>query len=698
MLRSLGRPVIAAVILTLASCGEQPPAGGKVSNELVPFNTYFKPAEADAPLLSPDGKWISYIARFQDAYNVFVAPVDNFGAGKPLTKESGRGIQWYTVSGAINYRWTPDSRYIVYLKDNNGDEHYRIYSAAVESGEIRELTPGENVQAHVIALSRTRPTTILAAVNASAVDENLSLLYGSNIVEIDVATGAQKMILEKIPYASVVADNDLKIRLVGTLTPAYGYAFLKMKPDGTTEPFYEVTFDDMGGLAATGETQMSRVSADNKRVTILDNVGRDTTAIVSIDLETGEKTVIASDDRVDIRDVLYDPATNDVVSYGTVWTRLEWQPIDQRVDADIKFLEGFKDGDLRINSRSADGRHWLVGYMVSDEPTSFYHYDSASKAMTRLFSTTPDLEKLKLAKMHAYAIKSRDGLDLVGYYTLPIAADPEQDGKPTSPVPMVVLIHGGPGDERAIYAYAPFVQWLANRGYGLLYVNFRGSAGFGKKYRNAAQLEWGGKMHDDVLDQVDHAIKQGWLDPKKVGVMGGSYGGYATLVAMTKTPDTFACGVDLVGPSDLSIKLPHFNEEWMARTIGDPRTPEGIAFLRSRSPFYLADKIKNPLLIGQGDKDSRVPTAQSDMMVDAMKKAGGKVVYLLYPDEGHGLLRPENTSSFWSVTEVFLSQCLGGRSEPLTPAQFKGSSVVVKEGMDYIPGLKQALESGQASQ
>jgi dipeptidyl aminopeptidase/acylaminoacyl peptidase len=205
-------------------------------------------------------------------------------------------------------------------------------------------------------------------------------------------------------------------------------------------------------------------------------------------------------------------------------------------------------------------------------------------------------------------------------------------------------------------------------------------------------------MHDDVLDQVDHAIKQGWLDPKKVGVMGGSYGGYATLVAMTKTPDTFACGVDLVGPSDLSIKLPHFNEEWMARTIGDPRTPEGIAFLRSRSPFYFADKIKNPLLIGQGDKDSRVPTAQSDMMVEAMKKAGGKVVYLLYPDEGHGLLRPENTSSFWSVTEVFLSQCLVGRSEPLTPAQFKGSSVVVKEGMDYIPGLKQALESGQASQ
>jgi dipeptidyl aminopeptidase/acylaminoacyl peptidase len=336
--------------------------------------------------------------------------------------------------------------------------------------------------------------------------------------------------------------------------------------------------------------------------------------------------------------------------------------------------------------------------MVSDEPTTFYHYDSANKSMTKLFSTTPALADLDLAKMHSYAIKSRDGLDLVGYYTLPLSADPEQDGKPTAPVPMIVLIHGGPGDERAIYAYSPFVQWMANRGYGLLYVNFRGSAGFGKAYKSAANHEWGGKMHDDVMDQVDWAIAQGLLDKTKVGVMGGSYGGYATLVAMTMTPDRFACGVDLVGPSDLSIKLPHFNEEWMARTIGDPRTPEGIAFLRSRSPFYFADKIKSPLLIGQGDKDSRVPTAQSDMMVEAMKKAGGKVVYLLYPDEGHGLLRPENNASFWSIAEAFLGRCLGGRAQPMKPESFKGSSVIVKEGESYVPGLKEALAAAKASQ
>lgn len=706
----------AALALPLAACDQSNNASAPApkasapaatepkadANALLPFDTFFKPSEADAPLLSPDGKWVTFIARYQDAYNIFIAPVDDIKAAKPLTKESGRGIQWFTVSGAINYRWSPDSRYVIYLKDNNGDEHNRIYAASVETGETKLLTPGENVQASVVGLSRTRPDVILAAVNAAAKDENLSLLYGSDIVEIDLNTGAQKKILEKIPYASVVADNDLKIRLFGNLTKDYGYEFLKAKEDGATEPFYTVTFDDIAGLAATGETQMSRISTDNKTLMILDSVNRDTVAAVSLDLETGKKTVIAEDKRVDIRDVLYDPSTNKIVANGALWERLEWTAIDPAAKADIDFLEGFKDGDLRINSRSFDGKQWLVGYMVSDEPISYYHYDSTAKKMTKLFVNTPGLEGLPLARMHPYVVKSRDGkFDLVGYYVLPLAADPEKDGKPTGPVPMLVLIHGGPTDERPTYAYAPFVQWMANRGYGLLYVNFRGSAGFGKTFRSGANFEWGGKMHDDVMDQVDWAIKEGLLDAKKVGVMGGSYGGYATLVAMTKTPDRFACGIDLVGPSDLSIKLPHFNEEWMARTIGDPRTPEGIAFLKSRSPFYSADKIKSPLLIGQGDQDSRVPTAQADMMVEAMQKAGAKVVYLLYPDEGHGLLRPENSSSFWAVSEVFLAQCLGGRAEPLTPAKLEGSSVIVKAGEDFVPGLKEAIagrkDDGQTS-
>jgi dipeptidyl aminopeptidase/acylaminoacyl peptidase len=239
------------------------------------------------------------------------------------------------------------------------------------------------------------------------------------------------------------------------------------------------------------------------------------------------------------------------------------------------------------------------------------------------------------------------------------------------------------------------VQWFASRGYGFLYVNFRGGPGFGKAFLAGANMQWGDAMHDDVVDQTRWAIDGGLADPKRIAILGGSYGGYETLVAMTKSPDVFACGVDVVGPSDLSIPLPHWDPKWMAKVMGDPRTPEGEAMLRARSPYYLAGKARNPILIGQGDQDARVPTAQSDKMVAAMQKAGAEIVYLRFPDEGHGFLRPENNSAFWAVTESFLAKCLGGRSERLTPDMFKGSSVIVAAGADYIPGLTRTVEASR---
>jgi dienelactone hydrolase len=691
MLRKSGFIVVLAAVLGvwLIACEER----NAQAAQLLPFSTFFAPAEVGGPLMSPDGKWVSYIARYQNAFNIFVAPSDNPKAGRPLTKESGRGIQWYTVSGAVNYSWTPDSRHIIYVKDNDGDEHNRIYSASVATGAVKLLTPGEKVRANLIGVSKSRPDWILAAVDTRFLHGGHTLLIGADIFEINVATAERKQVMENVPYAFLVADNDLKVRLAGALTKEQGVDLLKIGPDGKASPFYKIGPNDMGGLAATGETKSLRVSTDNKSVIFLDDVDRDTVSVISLDLETGKKTLVAADPRVDIRDVFYNPKTNAVDAYGSMWTRLEWRALNNAVKFDFEFLKKFNpDADIRVPSRSADGRYWLIDYMQSDKPITYYRYDSQTKAMTKLFVTTPALDNLKLSKMFPYVVKSRDGrFDLVGYYMLPLSADPEQDGKATKPVPMVVVIHGGPSDERPIYAYAPFVQWLTNRGYGVLYVNFRGSAGFGEAFRNGMRFEWGGKMHDDVLDQMDWATKQGIADPKKFAAIGGSYGGYATLIAMTKTPDRFACGISMVGPSDLTVPMPHWSDEFMVNTLGDPSTPEGQAMLRDRSPVYFAHQAKNPVLIGQGDKDTRVPTSQSDKIVDALKKAGAKPVYLLYPDEGHGFLRPENNASFWAISEVFLSQCLGGQAEPLTPAVLKGSSVIVKEGVDQIPGLKAAL-------
>ncbi|HMB58846.1 MAG TPA: prolyl oligopeptidase family serine peptidase, partial [Xanthomonadales bacterium] len=349
-----------------------------------------------------------------------------------------------------------------------------------------------------------------------------------------------------------------------------------------------------------------------------------------------------------------------------------------------------EEGDWRIVGRSDDDSTWIVEYMAADKPITFYRYNRASKSGERLFSSTPQLEGLPLSDMHPFVYTTDDGLPMVSYITLPPWTDPDGDGRPDEPVPVVAYIHGGPSDERALYAFGPIVHWLANRGYGFLFLNFRGSAGFGKAYMNAQKLEWGGKMHQDVLDQVEWAIEQGIADPDKVAILGGSYGGYETLVAMTMTPDVFACGIDIVGPSNLEIFMPHWDEDRMGETIGDPRTEEGRAFLRSRSPINFAHQTRNPVLIAQGANDSRVPQEQSDTVVQKMQEAGAEVTYAVYPDEGHGFLRPANSMAFYAIIEVFLHECLGGRYEPITD-QIEGSSVEVPVGAEHIPGLPEAL-------
>jgi dipeptidyl aminopeptidase/acylaminoacyl peptidase len=304
-----------------------------------------------------------------------------------------------------------------------------------------------------------------------------------------------------------------------------------------------------------------------------------------------------------------------------------------------------------------------------------------------------------LANMHPVTIDSRDGLGLVSYYTLPPGSHGDGDGVPDQPLAMVLVPHGGPwGRDR--WGYDGWHQWLANRGYVVLTVNFRASTGFGKAFINAGNREWGAKMHDDLIDAVDWAIEQGIADPARVAIMGGSYGGYATLAGLTFTPDKFACGVDLVGPANLVTLLETMPPYWKPQVelfttrVGDFRTEDGRKFLASRSPLTYADRICRPLLIGQGANDPRVKQAESDQIVQAMQAKGIPVTYVLYPDEGHGFARPENRLSFNAIAEAFLSECLGGRFEPVGD-DFQGSSIAVPVGAEHVPGLTAALEQSQ---
>jgi len=328
-------------------------------------------------------------------------------------------------------------------------------------------------------------------------------------------------------------------------------------------------------------------------------------------------------------------------------------------------------------------------------PGATYLYDRKAHTLTRLFLSRPELEDLRLAAMHPEKIKTRDGLNEVAYLTLPPGADSGGDGRPQHPLPMVLFVHGGPWS-RDDYGYNSYHQWLANRGYAVLSVNYRGSTGFGKAFIAAGDHQWGAKMHDDLIDAVNWAISGGIADPAKVAIMGGSYGGYATLVGLTFTPDKFACGVDIVGPSDLTALLASIPPYWesgraqLYKSMGDPGTPAGRKLLHDRSPLFKANLIVRPLLIGQGANDPRVNRAQADRIVAAMTANKIPVTYVVFPDEGHGFARPENNIAFDAITEQFLSACLGGRAEPIGTA-LKSSSATVPHGAEYTPGLRAAL-------
>ena len=638
---------------------------------LIPRQLLFGNPDRAAPQISRDGTMISYISPVDGVLNVWVAPVDDLDSARPVTHDTARGVRMYF--------WAYTNEHVLYLQDTDGDENWHVYSVDLSTDETIDLTPLDNVQAQIQAVSKDFPGEIVVGIN----DRDAQL---HDVYRIDISTGKRDLIQQNEGFAEFVVDDDYNVRFAMRLTPEGGSEILQPTAEGGWELFMAIGPDDLLTTSPAGFDKTGRT------VYMIDSRGRDTAALTSINLDTGEQKTIAQDSRADVGDTLIHPTEKSVQAVSFTYERKQWQALDEMVKADLDYLGTVADGEIEIVSRSLDDKIWIVMYVMDNGPVRYYLYDRESNDARFLFTNRRALEGLSLAKMHPVVISSRDGLNLVSYYSLPVGSDSNGDGKPDEPLPTVLYVHGGPW-ARDHWGYEPIHQMLANRGYAVLSVNFRGSTGFGKGFINASNMEWSRKMHDDLLDAVQWAVDQGIADADRVAILGGSYGGYATLVGLTFTPDTFACGVDIVGPSSLVTLLESVPPYWQpmidlfATRVGDHRTEEGRAELLKMSPLTYVDNIKRPLLIGQGANDPRVKQAESDQIVKTMQENETPVVYALYPDEGHGFARPENNLSFFALAEAFLARHIGGRYAPIG-GDLDGSSLEIKTGRHEIPGLE----------
>lgn len=669
--------LVALMLLTAAATENR---AAQAEAELIPREVLFGNPDKAAARLSPDGKHLSYLAPKNGVLNVWVGPVDDPSAAQPVTDDKKRGIR--------SYFWAYTSRHVLYTQDVGGDEDWHVYAVDLETKKTTDLTPLEKVAAQIQEVSHKFPEEILIGLN----DRNPQL---HDIHRVNIVTGERSLVEKNPGFASYMTDDDFRVRFATRFTPDGGNEVLQPDGEGGWKTFEKIPMED------TLTTSPLAFDKSGNVLYIIDSRGRDTGALEAVNLETGEEHVIAEDNRTDVGSIMMHPVEKTIEAVSFNYTRREWRVLDEKVAADLKYLASVADGEVNVTSRTLDDRHWIVAYTMDTGPVRYYHYDRGAKKARFLFTNRKDLEGLPLVRMHPLVIPARDGLKLVSYLSLPVGSDSDGDARPERPLSTVLLVHGGPWGRDA-WGFNPLHQLLANRGYAVLSVNFRGSTGFGKKFVNAGNREWGAKMHDDLIDAVNWAISQKIADPQKVAIMGGSYGGYATLAGMTMTPDVFACGVDIVGPSNLVTLLSTIPPYWAPALqmfkdrVGDHTTEEGRAFLKSRSPLTYADRIKNPLLIGQGANDPRVKQAEADQIVGAMQEKKIPVTYVLYPDEGHGFARPPNRLGFFAVAEAFLAEHLGGRYEPIGKS-FAGSSITVPEGGTQVPGLSAALKQHEKS-
>jgi dipeptidyl aminopeptidase/acylaminoacyl peptidase len=617
-----------------------------------------------APAVSPDGTRIGWVAPEDGVLNVWVGPLDGSALAQAVTHDRDRGVR--------TYAFCHDDRHLIYLQDTAGDESWRLYVLDLDTGRSQLATPGTGVQARILAHNRWHRGTVLVGLN----DRDPQL---HDVHALDLATGELTLVARNPGFVDWLVDSELRLRGAVTMDGDGGAQVLlrgDLPPSAAAGPdpaasdqeayalYLEVPPDDAASTDVLGFTRAE--DGGPGALLLLSSIGGNATRLERRDLVSGEHAVLAGDEQYDVAGAWQNPQTLEVQAVEFLRERQEVVLLDGSLQADLDAVrtlrthEGVGDGEISVGRRERSDRIWTVSVSPSDGPVQFFVYDRDTKQARHLFAHRAELVGRPLAVMEPFSYTARDGLTIHGYVTFP-------PGLERSGLPAVLDVHGGPW-ARDTWGFDAEAQWLANRGYACVQVNFRSSSGYGKAFMNAGDKEWGAAMQDDLTDAVAHVVAQGWVDPERVGIYGGSYGGYAVLAGAAFTPDLYRCGVDIVGPSNLLTLLASVPEYWrpmiamMYRRVGHPETEADL--LRERSPLSAVDKIRIPLLVVQGANDPRVKQAEAEQIVAALTDKGLPHEYLLFEDEGHGLAKPQNRERFYARAEAFLAEHLGGRVEP----------------------------------
>jgi dipeptidyl aminopeptidase/acylaminoacyl peptidase len=634
---------------------------GHPRTDLIPRSVLFGNPERAAVQLSPDGKYLSWVAPRDGVMNVYVAPLDHLDQARPITAEHERPV--------YRYRWTFDSQHVTYFQDHGGDENFHLYRADLD-GKTTDLTPYKDTRVNPVAASERHPGSMVVTMNDR--DPKAMDAYA-----IELGTGHRTLLYKDTDGISdYVVDQDLRLALARKPNPDGSVQLLRYSGKAW-QPFDTIPFED------SESTEILGIAGGGKVAYAIDSRGRDTSALVEINLATKKQRVLRDNPKSDAGDVLMHPTTHRPRAVSFDAGREQWVAVEKALEDDLDGLRKLPEaGNFRVTSMTLDDHLWIVSSSSPQHPAHYYLWDHKKHEAKFLFAAQPELDKQPLVPMETVTIPARDGLQLVSYVTRPAGA--------TGPVPMVLWVHGGPWG-RDTWGYDQFAQLFANRGYAVLQVNYRASAGFGKAFLNAGNQQWGNKIHDDLIDGVAWAVKQGITTKDQVAIAGISYGGYSTLAGLAFTPDVFRCGIDVSGPANLLTLMATIPPYWtpgiaqFKKRIGDWDTPEGKALLVAGSPLTKVADIKKPLLIAQGANDPRVKNAEPEQIVAAMKQHHLPVTYIKFPDEGHYFGRPQNEVAFWAAAEAFLSVYLGGSYEPVTPAELSASSMKIVEG--EVPGF-----------